>query len=59
MNYATLSDSDLDKEKRRLSQKKADLSRDLGHINHELELIEREDHRRFCDQIRPIMEGKK
>lgn len=57
--YTTLSDDALTAEKRRLSQKAADLARDLNAVNRELDEIKREDHRRFCEKVRPLMEGKK
>ncbi len=56
--YATMSDDELSAEKRRLSQKAADLARDLAAVNRELDSIRREDHRRFCERVRPIAEGK-
>jgi hypothetical protein len=49
--YPTLSDDALTAEKRRLSQKAADLARDLNAVNRELDEIRREDHRRFCNRL--------
>lgn len=56
--YATMTDDELDAERLRLSQKAADLARDLNGVNRELETVRREGHRRFCDRVRPLAERK-
>lgn len=56
---SALTDDELTAEKRRLAQKKADLSRDLAAIEAKLEELRAEDHRRFCDRVRHMTEGKK
>lgn len=57
-SYAALTDDELPAEKRRLAQKKADLSRDLGHINADMEQIGREEHARFLLVAERLLKGK-
>lgn len=56
---STLTDDALTAELRRLSQKKADLERDLNAIADKIHDLLAEDHRRFCERVRHMTEGKR
>jgi hypothetical protein len=59
MTLSTLTDDALTAEKRRVEQKIADLKRDLTALEHKRSQLAEEDHRRFCDRVRHMTEGKR